>query len=197
MQRARSTATGLWSALALLVGHWAAYRFVYGTGHELEHALHDSGHSWISLAGPAAVLFLSGAFGASVVAARQRHTRATLSYKKRFATMAALQLGAYTLIELTERAANGYSWSTWHHELFHHRGLALLLVGLLAQLVSAALGALLAAAVERIASLRQRRERRVSAAASTWDDVVLTTSRFSSLTVRGPPAPSLQRFVTN
>lgn len=148
----RRIGVGLWAAVGVFVGHGLAYRLVYGTGHDLHETLEHSGHGWLELARPAAVLFAAGAVGSSIVAGRQRSGRPPMGFISRFAILSVLQVGAFSGLEIAERVAHGYSLHDWHHDLIEHRGLWLLAIGLAVQVAVAALAALMSRSVELLAS---------------------------------------------
>jgi hypothetical protein len=161
----------LWiAALAVsgvAAGHSVAYYLAVPAAGQRQALLAQTGHSYWNVAVTVAVLLeLAGVFGVAV-----RHFRAgragtsslRLTFGQLAGRLAAMQVAAFTALEITERLRAGVPLG----EMFHNH---LLPIGVAIQLLVACAGALLlrwlARAAEAIGSLFARRpvERRASVA---------------------------------
>lgn len=183
MKAVRSLAVGLWAASALLIGHAITYLVVYPDSAERAEVLHHTGHGWMGLLGPAAVLFVVGATVATLLSAfGDRGGR-----RRAFAAHASTQVLAYVLLEVGERAAHAGSWETFRCEVFSHRSWLVLVVGIGVQVLCSLAASLLARAVGRLVRLRSHptnecREKVVERVESAVDAAWTARAR-----VRGPP----------
>ena len=160
------------AALALsgvAAGHAVAYYLAVPGAAQRNALLAQSGHSYWNIAVTVAVLLeLAGVFTVAV-----RHFRAgragTSSLRLRFPQlawrMAAMQVGAFGVLEVAERARSGVPVA----EMFHNH---LFPIGVVIQLLVACAGALLlswlARAVEAIGSLFRHRPATEQATAVVW-----------------------------
>jgi hypothetical protein len=154
----------------------------------LLHVLQDTGHNWLSLT----PVFVGLLIALLVVTSARGATGAT-SLRRRYVTIATLQLGAYIAVEVIERLAHGSSLSDVAAGLTSGYGPTLLAFGVAAQLLVAAGTALLSRAVERVvARLRAVSLRQVASAPNAnriTAQQVLLRALFGGLAqgVRAPP----------
>jgi hypothetical protein len=154
----------------------------------LLHVLQDTGHNWLSLT----PVFVGLLIALLVVTSARGATGAT-SLRRRYVTIATLQLGAYIAVEVIERLAHGSSLSDVAAGLTSGYGPTLLAFGVAAQLLVAAGTALLSRAVERVvARLRAVSLRQVALAPNAnriTAQQVLLRALFGGLAqgVRAPP----------
>jgi hypothetical protein len=141
-----------WSVAGLLIGHQLAYALVFRDPAILAHALADTGHHWLTLL----PIFLAAATAVGV-AALWAGGRGPQSQRHRLLLFGALQLSAYSAIEVAERLAHGAGLEGIAAELRHPGGAALLLVGLLLQALIAVGLALLSRAAEAVVARLRRR----------------------------------------
>ena len=184
----RRAAATAWALIGLLLGHQLAYAATYRDPNVLLHVLRDTGHNWLALSPvigglAVAIIFMTSAQGA----ARQG------SMRRRFVTLAALQLSAYIAIEVIERLAHGSTFGDLPSQLTAGSGTTLLAFGVIAQLGVAAIVALLSRVVERvIVRLLSSMSRRLVGAAlvtlSQAEQVVVVSFIGSRIHgVRAPP----------
>lgn len=163
----------------VLASHWLTYRVLHLEGH-----LHETGHDHLGVTSAVAVgLFVAAALRFCALGLRGQ---ATPGFGALVLRLTAVQAAVWLGMETAERAASG-SLST----LDDH---ALLVVGLLVQVVVAVVGATavrlagrtLAAVVARRAARPDRR--RVPVHPRWRDRVPHTVRRWGAQGVRGPPA---------
>jgi hypothetical protein len=188
MSSYRRAAVVAWALIGLLLGHTLAYAATFRDPQVLLHVLEDTGHNWLSLT----PVFVALLIALLVVTSARGATGAT-SLRRRYVTIATLQLGAYIAVEVIERLAHGSSLSDVAAGLTSGYGPTLLAFGVAAQLLVAAGTALLSRAVERVvARLRAVSLRQVASAPNanriTAQQVLLRTL-FGGLSqgVRAPP----------
>jgi hypothetical protein len=188
MSSYRRAAIVAWALIGLLLGHKLAYAATFRDPQVLLHVLQDTGHNWLSLT-PVFV----GLLIALLVVTSARSSTVSTSLRRRYVTIAALQLCAYIAVEVLERMAHGSSLSDVVAGLNSGYGLTLLAFGLAAQLLVAAGTALLSRAVERVvARLRAVNARRIAPASNPKrikSQPVLLRTLFGGLAqgVRAPP----------
>jgi hypothetical protein len=162
MSSYRRVAVVVWALIGLLLGHTLAYAATFRDPQVLLHVLEDTGHNWLSLT-PVFV----GLLIALLVVTSARSSTVSTSMRRRYVTIAALQLCAYIAVEVLERMAHGSSLSDVVAGLTSGYGPTLLAFGLAAQLLVAAGTALLSRAVERVvARLRAVSPQRVAPASN-------------------------------
>jgi len=188
MSSYRRAAIVAWALIGLLLGHKLAYAATFRDPQVLLHVLQDTGHNWLSLT-PVFVALLI----ALLVVTSARSSTVSTSMRRRYVTIAALQLSAYITVEVLERMAHGSSLGDVVAGLSSGYGPTLLAFGVAAQLLVAAGTALLSRAVERVvARLRAvspQRAAPVSNAHRITAQQVLLHPRFGGLAqgVRAPP----------
>ena len=188
MSSYRRAAVVAWALIGLLLGHTLAYAATFRDPQVLLHVLEDTGHNWLSLT----PVFVALLIALLVVTSARGATGAT-SLRRRYITIAALQLSAYIAVEVLERLAHGSSLSDVAAGLTSGYGPTLLAFGVAAQLLVAAGTALLSRAVERVvARLRAATARRVAPASNPkriTSQPVLLRALFGGLAqgVRAPP----------
>ena len=188
MSSYRRAAIVAWALIGLLLGHTLAYAATFRDPQVLLHVLQDTGHNWLSLT----PVFVGLLIALLVVTSARGATGAT-SLRRRYVTIATLQLGAYIAVEVIERLAHGSSLSDVAAGLTSGYGPTLLAFGVAAQLLVAAGTALLSRAVERVvARLRAVSLRQVASATNAnriTAQQVLLHPRFGGLAqgVRAPP----------
>jgi hypothetical protein len=159
--RGVAVATVGWAVIGLLVGHVAAYDLVFPDAHVHAAALAESGHAWMGMVQPTLLLALGFVAIGGWLAARTSGPRDV-----RFRRLLALQVAAFVAVELGERALAGHSALDLWHALADHGLWLILLVGILAQAVTAWFGSLasrgLAGATEDIPASRPRHARRAT-----------------------------------
>lgn len=184
----RRVAAVAWALIGLLLGHTLAYAATFRDPQVLLHVLEDTGHNWLSLT----PVFVALLVALLVVTSARGATGAT-SMRRRYVTIAALQLSAYIAVEVLERLAHGSSLSDVAAGLTSGYGPTLLAFGVAAQLLVAAGTALLSRMVERVvARLRAVNARRVAPASNSkriTSQPVLLRTLFGGLSqgVRAPP----------
>ena len=188
MSNYRRTAVIAWALIGLLLGHTLAYAATFRDPQVLQHVLEDTGHNWLSLT-PVFVALLI----ALLVVTSARGAAGGTTPRRRYATIAALQLIAYFAVEVLERLAHGSSLSDVVAGLTSGYGPTLLAFGVAAQLLVAAGTALLSRVVEHVvARLRTVSPQRAAPTANahriTAQQVQLHP-RFGGLAqgVRAPP----------
>jgi hypothetical protein len=188
MSSYRRAAIVAWALIGLLLGHTLAYAATFRDPQVLLHVLQDTGHNWLSLT-PVFV----GLLIALLVVTSARSSTVSTSLRRRYVTIATLQLGAYIAVEVIERLAHGSSLSDVAAGLTSGYGPTLLAFGVAAQLLVAAGTALLSRAVERVvARLRAVSLRQVALAPNAnriTAQQVLLRALFGGLAqgVRAPP----------
>jgi hypothetical protein len=188
MSSYRRAAIVAWALIGLLLGHTLAYAATFRDPQVLLHVLQDTGHNWLSLT-PVFV----GLLIALLVVTSARSSTGSTSMRRRYVTIAALQLSAYITVEVLERLAHGSSLSDVVAGLTSGYGPTLLAFGVAAQLLVAAGTALLSRAVERVvARLRAVSLRQVALAPNAnriTAQQVLLRALFGGLAqgVRAPP----------
>ena len=188
MSSYRRAAVVAWALIGLLLGHTLAYAATFRDPQVLLHVLQDTGHNWLSLT----PVFVALLIALLVVTSARGATGAT-SLRRRYVTIATLQLGAYIAVEVLERLAHGSSLSDVVVGLSSGYGPTLLAFGLAAQLLVAAGATLLSRAVERVvARLRVVSPQRVAPASNAHRitaQQVLLHALFGGLAqgVRAPP----------
>jgi hypothetical protein len=188
MSSYRRAAIVAWALIGLLLGHNLAYAATFRDPQVLLHVLQDTGHNWLSLT----PVFVGLLIALLVVTSARGATGAT-SLRRRYVTIATLQLGAYIAVEVIERLAHGSSLSDVAAGLTSGYGPTLLAFGVAAQLLVAAGTALLSRAVERVvARLRAVSLRQVALAPNAnriTAQQVLLRALFGGLAqgVRAPP----------
>ena len=135
MSSYRRAAIVAWALIGLLLGHKLAYAATFRDPQVLLHVLQDTGHNWLSLT----PVFVALLIALLVVTSARGATGAT-SVRRRYITIAALQLSAYIAVEVLERLAHGSSLSDVVAGLNSGYGPTLLAFGLAAQLLVAAVG---------------------------------------------------------
>jgi hypothetical protein len=145
MSSYRRAAIVAWALIGLLLGHTLAYAATFRDPQVLLHVLQDTGHNWLSLT-PVFV----GLLIALLVVTSARSSTVSTSMRRRYVTIAALQLCAYIAVEVLERMAHGSSLSDVVAGLTSGYGPTLLAFGLAAQLLVAAGTTLLSRAIERV-----------------------------------------------
>jgi hypothetical protein len=180
------TASASLAAAALLLGHEVAYRlFIPSTSQRHAH-LTATGHSWLPLLLPTAVMALA-AVVASGLLAGMRH----VDRRRAFTAHALLQTAVYIGIEFSERALSGMGVAGALQDILSRNGLSLLLVGVVAQLVAALLlSAAFRVAVRLGKTLRSRKSAPADAPSRYFARYSFAVSaQFLSCVVpRGPPA---------
>lgn len=162
MSSYRRAAVVAWALIGLLLGHKLAYAATFRDPQVLLHVLEDTGHTWLSLT-PVLVALLV----ALLVFTSARGAIGATSMRRRYITIAALQLSAYIAVEVLERLAHGQHLGDVVTGLTSGYGPTLLAFGVVAQLLVAAGTALLSRVVERvIARLRAVNLRRVAPASN-------------------------------
>jgi hypothetical protein len=188
MSSYRRAAIVAWALIGLLLGHTLAYAATFRDPQVLLHVLQDTGHNWLSLT----PVFVGLLIALLVVTSARGATGAT-SMRRRYVTIAALQLSAYITVEVLERLAHGSSLSDVVAGLTSGYGPTLLAFGIAAQLLVAAGTALLSQVVERVvARLRAVSLRQVASAPNAHRitaQQVLLRARLGGLAqgVRAPP----------
>lgn len=156
-RRTRALRTGAVAGIAaagLLFGHFLGYLTVFPESGHRAHVLGATGHSYLPRAGVAAAA--AGAAGLVAVAAlgalgSKRRCRPRPRLMRSAALLAAIQVGGFIALEISERAASGSD--------FGDVG-PLLWLGALGQILVACLGALVLRAVYRAARAVAQRFRR-------------------------------------
>jgi hypothetical protein len=153
--------TVAWAVLGVLIGHAITYGLLFPDTHVRQEVLAHTGHAWVELAWPAAIVAVLAALANTILVAHGRRGRGV-----RFATLAAIQIGAFLAMELSERFAGGFSVSLLDHQIRSHALFQILLVGSLIQLACAWLGS----AVSRlVASMAQAgRPTRIHRRPAAW-----------------------------
>jgi hypothetical protein len=188
MSSYRRAAIVAWALIGLLLGHKVAYAATFRDPQVLLHVLEDTGHNWLSLT-PVFVALLI----ALLLVTSARGATGGASLRRRYVTIAALQLSAYIAVEVLERLAHGSSLSDVVTGLSSGYGPTILAFGVFAQLLVAAGTALLSRAFERVvAHLRAVSPQRAAPASNPHRitaQQVLLHPRFGGLAqgVRGPP----------
>ena len=188
MSSYRRAAIVAWALIGLLLGHKLAYAATFRDPQVLLHVLEDTGHNWLSLT-PVFVALLIALL--VVTSAHGATGGATL--RRRYVTIAALQLSAYITVEVLERLAHGSSLSDVVAGLSSGYGPTILAFGVVAQLLVAAGTALLSRVVERVvARLRAVSPQRAAPASNAHRitaQQVLLHPRLGGLAqgVRAPP----------
>jgi hypothetical protein len=188
MSSNRRAAAIAWALIGLLLGHKLAYAATFGDPQVLLHVLQDTGHNWLSLT----PVFVALLIALLVVTAARGATGGT-SLRRRYITIAALQISAYIAVEVLERLAHGSSLSDVVAGLTSGYGPTLLAFGLAAQLLVATGTALVSRVVERVvARLRAVSPQRVTPASNNNRITalqVLLHGHFGGLAqrVRAPP----------
>lgn len=157
--RGVTVATVGWAVIGMLVGHVAAYDLVFPDAHAHAAALGDSGHAWMGMLQPTLLVALGLVVLGGWLAARSDGPR-----EVRFRRLLALQVAAFVAVELAERALAGYTPLDLWHALADHGLWLILVVGIVAQGITAWLGSLagrsLAAATMSMPAATQRRAHR-------------------------------------
>jgi hypothetical protein len=157
--RGIAVATVGWAVIGLLVGHVAAYDLVFPDAHVHAAALAGSGHAWLGMLQPSLAFALLFVGLGGWLAARAEGSRVV-----RFRRLAGLQVAAFVLVELGERTMAGYTPLDLWHALVDHGLWLILVVGILAQVITAWLGAAasrgIASATAALPAARHRRARR-------------------------------------
>ena len=188
MKRYQRAGVAAWAVLGLLLGHTIAYAATFRDPQVLLHVLEDTGHNWLALL----PVFVTLAVALLALTSARGATSAE-SMRRRYVTIAALQLSAYIAVEVLERLAHGSSLSDVAAGLTSGYGPTLLAFGVAAQLLVAAGTALLSRMVERVvARLRAVNARRVAPASNSkriTSQPVLLRTLFGGLSqgVRAPP----------
>ena len=188
MSSYRRAAVVTWALIGLLLGHKLAYAATFRDPQVLLHVLEDTGHNWLSLT-PVFVALLI----ALLLVTSARGATGGTTLRRRYVTIAALQLSAYITVEVLERLAHGSSLSDVVAGLSSGYGPTILAFGVVAQLFVAAGTALLSRVVERVvAHLRAVSPQRAAPASNAHRitaQQVLLHPRFGGLAqgVRGPP----------
>jgi hypothetical protein len=188
MSSYRRVAVVAWALIGLLLGHTLAYAATFRDPQVLLHVLQDTGHNWLSLT-PVFV----GLLIALLVVTSARSSTGSTSMRRRYVTIAALQLSAYIAVEVLERLAHGSSLSDVVAGLTSGYGPTLLAFGIAAQLLVAAGTALFSQVVERVvARLRAVSPQRAAPASNAHRitaQQVLLHALFGGLAqgVRAPP----------
>jgi hypothetical protein len=188
MSSYRRAAIVTWALIGLLLGHKIAYAATFRDPQVLLHVLEDTGHNWLSLT-PVFVALLI----ALLVVTSARGATGGTSLRRRYVTIAALQLSAYIAVEVLERLAHGSSLSDVVAGLSSGYGPTILAFGVVAQLLVAAGTALLSRAIERVvARLRAASPQRIAPASNAHRitaQQVLLHALFGGLAqgVRAPP----------
>jgi hypothetical protein len=184
--RSPALVVGGWAIVGLLFGHMAAYDLVYPDGHVHAQVLASTGHGWLSIVEPSIIVALLIAVVAGLVGSRAGTRRVA-----RFRVLAFIQVGAFLGMELLERLGHGLTAADIGHELVDHGLWLVLLVGVLAQLVTAWLGSAVSRTVAASAtSCRRRPHHRIARPAILPSLAphphVAGTPR--AIAIRGPPA---------
>lgn len=188
MSSYRRAAVVAWALIGLLLGHKLAYAATFRDPQVLLHVLEDTGHNWLSLT----PVFVALLIALLLVTSARGATGAT-TMRRRYITIATLQLSAYIAVEVIERLAHGSNLSDVVVGLTSGYGPTLLAFGVAAQLLVAAGTALLSRMVERVvARLRAVNARRIAPASNPkriTSQPVLLRTRFGGLSqgVRAPP----------
>jgi hypothetical protein len=188
MSSYRRAAVVTWALIGLLLGHKLAYAATFRDPQVLLHVLEDTGHNWLSLT-PVFVALLI----ALLLVTSARGATGGTTLRRRYVTIAALQLSAYITVEVLERLAHGSSLSDVVAGLSSGYGPTILAFGVVAQLFVAAGTALLSRVVERVvAHLRAVSPQRAAPASNAHRitaQQVLLHPRFGGLAqgVRAPP----------
>ena len=162
MSSYRRAAVVTWALIGLLLGHKLAYAATFRDPQVLLHVLEHTGHNWLSLT-PVFVALLI----ALLLVTSARGATGGTTLRRRYVTIAALQLSAYITVEVLERLAHGSSLSDVVAGLSSGYGPTLLAFGVVAQLLVAAGTALLSQVVERVvARLRAVSPQRVAPASN-------------------------------
>lgn len=184
----RRAAIVAWALIGLLLGHKLAYAATFRDPQVLLHVLQDTGHNWLSLTPVFAGLLI-----ALLVVTSARSAAGGTTLRRRYATIAALQLIAYLAVEVLERLAHGSGLSDVVAGLTSGYGPTLLAFGIVAQLLVAAGTALLSRVVEhvvaRLRAVSQQRTAPASIAHRITAQQVPLHPRFGGLAlgVRAPP----------
>lgn len=187
LRDARTTAvvTG-WAIVGLLIGHIVAYDLVYPDGHVHAQVLAATGHGWLSLVEPSIVLACLLALVAGFAGSRNGIRR-----EARFRVLAGIQIGAFLGMELLERVGSGLSFGDIGHELVGHGLWLVLLIGIVAQLVTAWLASAISRSVADVAAGTPRPQRHRHARSQ----VLAPVARFRRAAavlhanpIRGPPS---------
>ncbi len=138
--------TVAWAVLGVLVGHAVTYGLLFPDAHVRQEVLADTGHAWVGLAWPVAIVAVLVALANTILAAHGGRGRGV-----RFATLAAIQVGAFLAMELSERFTGGFSVAFLDHQIRSHALFQILLVGSLIQVACAWLGSAVSRLVASIA----------------------------------------------
>ena len=188
MKRYQRAGVAAWAVLGLLLGHTIAYAATFRDPQVLLHVLQDTGHNWLALLPVFVTLTV-----ALLVLTSARGATSAESMRRRYVTIAALQLSAYIAVEVIERLSHGLSVGDVVAGISSGYGPTLLAFGVAAQMLVAAGATLLSRVVERVvARLRAVRSRRMVPAPSIKRikaQPVLLRTIFGSLAqgVRAPP----------
>lgn len=182
------------AAVAVLVGHWIGYVVAVPDARLRDTILLDSGHSYWLLAVKLSLLLGVASLVASGLDAVRRGLNAAGAPEgwrltQAFASLAVIQVAAFTTLEVGERVLAGEPVA----HLFHHHVFAW---GVVAQLLIAPLGAILLAwwgralrrVTARAASARPTPGRSTAVAWPNLQTFVSTRYRRGPVAVRGPPA---------
>jgi hypothetical protein len=176
-----------WSLAGLVVGHQATYFLVYRDPSVLASALSATGHGWLWLA---PLLLASAPLTALVLSLRE--SAIVRPFRSRLVFLALIQATTFLALEVAERATTGASAGHLIGGLVEGLGWQILLVGVVVQVVFAALLALASKVVERVIQAlraspgRQPRHR----ARALRRPVAVAHPRLRSLAdVGGPRAP--------
>ena len=123
------------AGLGLVLGHWLTYLLDVPDAHARAAVLAQSGHAYLPFATRVATIAGIATFAVAFLGRLVRHDR-DWSARSTFAWLAGFQVGAFLTMEILERATSGAS--VLH--LFHG---TILPVGILVQLVIAAVGVVL------------------------------------------------------
>ena len=188
MKRYQRAGVAAWAVLGLLLGHTIAYAATFRDPQVLLHVLEDTGHNWLALL----PVFVTLAVALLALTSARGATSAE-SMRRRYVTIAALQLSAYIAVEVIERLSHGSNVGDVVAGMTSGYGPTLLAFGVAAQLLVAAGATLLSRVVERVvARLRAVRSRRMAPAPSIKRikaQPVLLRTIFGGLAqgVRAPP----------
>lgn len=184
----RRAGIAAWALLGLLLGHVMAYAATFRDPQVLVHVLEDTGHNWLALL----PVFVALAVAVLVITSSRGATGAG-SLRRRYLTIAALQVSAYITVEVIERLAHGSSAGEVWSALTSGYGPTLLAFGVAAQLLVAAAATLLSRVVERaVARLRAARSLRMVSVSNpkritTQPTLLLTLFGGLAQGVRAPP----------
>lgn len=176
------------AAIGVLAGHFVGYRLVFPGSPQRHAALVETGHGYLPLAirvvAMLAVVAAAATFARGYARAHE-NGEAPPTPRATSLRLAVLQVLAFVGLEFVERIVTGVP--------FHHFLLPVLIVGALAQVAIAALGAVLIAALYRtgVAIGRAFAPDDAAAVSPLWNPALLTAGDGRALPtptpIRGPP----------